>query len=83
MSCVAYRKLTPRRCEMKRLYVQPAYRAAKLGERLAQAIMERARDAGFSEMVLDTLEPTKQAVACIKSWAFGKRKDTTSFPWMT
>lgn len=67
---VAYHKHTEKRCEMKRLYVSPAYRGLKLGDKLVLAIMEHAKEAGFSEMVLDTLVPFQAAIHLYKKIGF-------------
>ena len=63
--CAAYRALTPERCEMKRLYVRPAYRRQRLGERLARAVIDAAREAGFDEIVLDTLSSQMQDASAL------------------
>jgi ribosomal protein S18 acetylase RimI-like enzyme len=57
-------------CEMKRLYVKRAFRRFGLGRILAQALMDRATEAGHSVMLLDTLDDMEAARGLYETLGF-------------
>ena len=57
-------------CEMKRLYVRPAFRRFGLGRVVAQALLDEAQKIGYSEVLLDTLDDMEAARGLYASLGF-------------
>lgn len=60
----------PNACEMKRLYVRPAFRRFGIGRLLTQALMDRGLQAGYSNLLLDTLDDMEAARGLYASLGF-------------
>lgn len=68
--CVGLKKIDDRRCEMKRLYVRPAYQGKGVGKALCLKIITKGQQLGYSEMLLDTLASMQNARALYQSLGF-------------
>jgi len=52
-------------CEMKRLYVRPAFRGEKLGVLLLRQVIREARSRQYRSLRLDTHPPTMQSAVAL------------------
>lgn len=70
VGCVALRKIANSICEMKRLYIKPAFRGKGIGKELVKIVIEKAKNIGYTHMRLDTIPVMKEAIALYRSMGF-------------
>ena len=70
VGCVGLRPLNQNVCEMKRLYVKPAFRRSGLGRFLAEKIVQQGSQKNYVRMQLDTLSSMKYAMKLYRSLGF-------------
>ena len=68
--CVALHGWDRDVCEMKRLFVRPAFRGHAIGRALAERIIVEAREKRFARMRLDTLPIMREAQELYRSLGF-------------
>lgn len=68
--CIGLRRLDAERCEMKRLYVRPAFRGKKIGNVLAERTLADARKIGYRHMLLDTFPFLRSAIKLYQGFGF-------------
>jgi GNAT superfamily N-acetyltransferase len=67
---VALRPLTETACEVKRLYVPPAFRGRGIGRALMRWIIQRAQHCGYTTMYGDTLPSMSDALRMYREIGF-------------
>ena len=57
-------------CELRKMYCLPTSRGKGLGKMLLELSIEKARELGFSRVVLETASPLKEAISLYKKYGF-------------
>lgn len=68
--CAALKPVAGNACELKRLYVRPAYRGHKIGKLLVEKLIADAAEMRYSAMRLDTFASLTAAVALYRQKGF-------------
>jgi ribosomal protein S18 acetylase RimI-like enzyme len=78
--CIGLRRIGEGVCEMKRLFVRPQHHGTGLGRRLAMAVIDEGRRAGYATMKLDTLPSMAAAIGLYQSLGFRDATPYTNNP---
>lgn len=65
-----FKKINDERCEIKRVYVRREARGQHLGDQLMEEILKKAKEAGFTEVILNTPITVTAAVNLYKKHGF-------------
>ena len=57
-------------CELRKMYLDPAYRGRGLGKQLMEHALQRAKELGFGRMTLETATVLKEAVKLYEQFGF-------------
>jgi GNAT superfamily N-acetyltransferase len=66
-------------CELNRMYVARAARGRGVGRRLCETLLARARELGYREVRLDTLNDRVEALPLYRALGFGPDPDPPDF----
>ena len=78
--CVALISDDPEIGELKRMYVQPAFRGQGIGERLVDALFEQARNYGYKRVKLDSHRSMSRAHEIYRRLGFEEVAAPHDFP---
>ena len=70
VGCGAYYQFAPGVCELKRVFVQPAAQGHGLGRQLVEALLDHAKAAGYTTVLLDSLGRLTAACALYERLGF-------------
>ncbi|GAA3413021.1 GNAT family N-acetyltransferase [Paenibacillus hodogayensis] len=70
VGCGAYRPLDGQSCELKRIFVDPAYRNKGIASRLLSFLEQEAARAGFTAAVLETGIMQPESIGLYKKFGF-------------
>lgn len=78
--CAALRRIDNDSCEMKRMFVHPAFQGKGIGRALAEAIIAHGRALGYRSMMLDTSIRQPEAQSLYRRFGFRELSRITSWP---
>lgn len=78
--CVALVAHDAQTCELKRMYVRPAFRGHGIGSALIRTLLDEAHKEGFERIVLDSHKTMTSAHRIYAAYGFRERPAPEGFP---
>ncbi len=76
IACVGLYVMREGCCELRKMYLEPAWRGRGLGRRLLDHALARARGLGFNRVELETAGVLKEAITLYESYGFQPIRNT-------
>ena len=70
VGCIGLKKIDGQCCELKRLYVRPAFRHRHIARQLVERVINDAKTIGYDCIRLDTLPFLQDAIRLYKAYGF-------------
>jgi GNAT superfamily N-acetyltransferase len=70
IACAGVRKIDATTAELKRMFVDPAYRGHQLGQQLLQMALDAAKQLGYRSIRLDTVPTMRSAIKLYQAVGF-------------
>lgn len=70
VGCSGVRRIDEKVAELKRMYVRDAYKGQRIGVQLLERSIKAARDIGYQQIRLDTINSMTRALALYRSFGF-------------
>jgi ribosomal protein S18 acetylase RimI-like enzyme len=70
IGCAAIREYEKNSCELKRMYLKQECRGKGIGKKLLQLMSDKAKELGYTKILLDTLPQMKEAQHLYKTFGF-------------
>jgi putative acetyltransferase len=70
VATVGLSKVDESTCELRKMYMLPAYRGKGLGKQLLEMALTKARSLGYRRVTLETATPLKEAIGLYRKYGF-------------
>lgn len=78
--CAGFKHLDASSCELKRMYLRPAFRKKHLGTLMLEKCIKEAEEMGYENMYLDTLKVLESAINLYREHGFEEIRPYNSNP---
>lgn len=70
VATVGLHRVDENTCELRKMYSLPSQRGKGLGKRILEFALSKAKELGYSRVVLETASPLKEAIGLYRKYGF-------------